>query len=274
MKKRILIFLLISNIAYASQPSLTIETPTKSKSFSTTDLLKMDVAHLTMNNSRAYLGITMKYEAVKLCEILKPFHVKQSDTVELISSDNFAVLVPAKYVLNCANHTPIGYLAIETADKPWPKLLHNNPDKSHADEGTAGPFAVIWVNAANLSNEYWAWKVVTIKVHDKLDPKIYLNAPSTDDKQVLNGYHIYVSHCAACHTINKIGKAVIGPDLNIPRNPTEYYSDVTLKKFIRDPQSVRKKKNDHMSGTSEETLSNKDLNDLVVYLRYMSKHKE
>jgi cytochrome c2 len=269
-------FIIHSN-AYASsnEPALTIVTPTTKQTFDVTQLLKMNVVNIPMTDSRAYPGMKINYTAIKLCDLLKPFHVKESDTIEFITTDHFSSLIPASFILHCTNKTSIGYLAIEPIDKPWPKLKYNNTDATQPDAGTAGPFAVIWVNPAKsyISNEYWAWKVTSITVHDKLDAKSYISAPDTHNKQILNGYNAYISRCATCHTINNIGKATIGPDLNIPKNPTEYYSDETLKKFIRDPQSVRKKKNDRMSGTNEESLSNHDLNALVEYLHYMAKHK-
>lgn len=279
--KLVLIFFtsIFSQYAYSLPDTAILEvmTPTSSTTFTRTMLLTFPVYHININNSRAYLNRPMSYQAIKLCDILKPYHLSATDTVELISSDNFSAILPASVITNCSNKTAIGFIAIEPEHKPWPQLKYNNPDKNHPDDGTAGPLAVIWVHPEKsyISNEYWAWKLVKIKIHHQLVENMYLRAPNTKNKRILNGYHAYISRCAGCHTINKIGNAVIGPDLNTPKNPTEYFeSDAQFKKFIRDPQSVRVKANDRMSGTNEEFLSNKDLDDLIIYLKYMTKHRE
>lgn len=274
-----LLFFMFANFALAATPSptLTVETPFTAKIFTRDMLLAMTVERIKMNDSRAYLNQPMSYQAIKFCDLLQPFHLLPTDTVELISSDNFAALVTAKTIMSCSNQTATGYIAIEPEHHPWPTLKYNNPDKNHPDDGTAGPFAVIWVNPEQsyISNEYWAWKLVKIRVHHQLNQHDYLPAPATSNKKIINGYHAYVSRCAGCHTINKIGSGVIGPDLNTPKNPTEYFpSDKVLKKFIRDPQSVRVKANDRMSGTNKEFLSDNDLDDLIAYLRYVARHRE
>jgi cytochrome c2 len=274
----ILSLLVGRTFAQATQdPTLTIITPTTTKVLTRSYLLShYNIAHISMKDSRAYLGIKLNFTAVKLCDILKAFNVHPNDTIELISSDNFFSLVPAKAIIACTNKTAIAYVAIEPEHQPWPQLKYNNPDQHSPNTGSAGPFKIIWLHPEKsyISNEYWAWKVVKIKIHPKLDEKIYLSAPSTKDKHILNGYHAYVSRCLGCHTINHVGKGKIGPDLNAPVSAVKRFNDdALLKKFIRDPQSVRPKKNDRMSGTNEQFLSNKDLDDLVLYLHYMAEHQ-
>jgi cytochrome c2 len=273
--------LLLANVFADSNsnddPALTIITPKEKKVLTRTQLLKTkNITQITMTNSRAYPGVKLNFTAIKLCDILRPLHIRKNDMVELITSDNFSSLVPAKVVMACTTKTSIAYLAIEPKQHPWPQLKYNNPDQYNRDMSSAGPYKIIWLHPEKsyISNEYWAWKVKTIKIHYKLNEKIYLPAPSTKNLNIQNGYNAYVSRCLGCHTINRIGKAKIGPDLNVPVSAVKRFNnDNLLKKFIRNPQSVRAKKNDRMSGTSEQFLSNKDLDDLVLYLHYMAEHK-
>ena len=273
MKKTlfILLMLILPHVySHGSEATLTIESKKGNFSFTRSSLLSMkNITHVIMSNNRAYPGIIINYNAIKLCDLLKPFPIKPADMLEFIAADKFSVLIPANKVLSCDKNSAIGYLAIEPVKK-WP-LLNNKTNT------TAGPFDVIWTNPEKsyISNEYWAWSVVKITHHKKLDPKIFMTKPSIRDMQIINGYDVYMSHCAGCHSINKMGKGMIGPDLNIPKNPVEYYpNDTTLKKFIRDPQSVRIIKNDRMSGSGEDFLKNPDLNDLISYFHYMVKHKK
>lgn len=268
----ILVLLLMSTYAYSNgnEATLTIESNKSNFSFSRSNILAMkNITHVLMSNNRAYPGIEINYTVIKLCDLLKPYSIDPTDMLEFIAADKFSVLIPANKVMSCDKNSAIGYLAIEPAEK-WPVL--NNKTNT-----TAGPFDVIWVNPEKsyISNEYWAWSVIKITIHKMLDPKVFMTMPITRDVHIKNGFNVYISHCAGCHTINNVGKGMIGPDLNIPKNPVEYYpNDITLKKFIRDPQSVRIIKNDRMSGSGEDFLNNSDLNDLISYFHYMVKHKK
>lgn len=259
------ILMAISAHPNQNEPTLTIETNIQRSKL----LATQNIAQISMSNNRAYPGIKMNYTSIRLCDLLKPYQIEPTDMLEFISADKFSVLIPARKVMTCNKNSAIGYLAVEPTKK-WP-LLKNGTNT------TAGPFDVIWINPEKsyISNEYWAWSVIKITVHKKLDPNIFMSRPDTKDVHIQRGFDVYISHCAGCHSINNVGKGVIGPDLNIPKNPVEYYpNDVTLKKFIRDPQSVRKIENDRMSGSGEDFLNNADLDDLISYFHYMVKHKK
>lgn len=276
-------FALVTSLAFGSntakQPTLTIKDNNNELVLTRDQLLSQNnrkSQKLNMTNSRAYLGVNMRYQAVKICDLLKPFTIKQSDTIEFVSSDNFYALVPAHHVTNCDTDKSVAYIAIETSDRPWPKLTYNNPNRHQPDHGTAGPFAVVWTKPEvdYISNEYWAWKIIQINILHQGNISNVIPAPQHVKQAIRNGYHAYVSRCSGCHTINHIGKGKIGHDLNLPTNALTHFADTkTFKKFVRDPQSVRKKANDRMSGTSEQFLSNNDLDDLTAYLSYIGKHK-
>lgn len=267
-----ILLMLISAHAYCNkqEPILTIESKGAHINFPRSKLLAMkNITSIKMSDNRAYPGMMMNYTAIRLCDLLGPYQINNTDMLEFIAADHFSVLIPANKVMSCDKNSAIGYLAIEPAEK-WP-LLNNN---THT---TAGPFDVIWLypEKSYISNEYWAWSVIKITIHKKLDPKIVIGAPRTQNIHIKRGYEVYVSHCAGCHSINKAGKGSIGPDLNIPKNPVEYYpNDATLKQFIRDPQSIRIIKNDRMSGSGNDFLKNKDLDDLILYFHYMVKQKQ
>ncbi len=160
-------------------------------------------------------------------------------------------------------------LAIEP-DKRWP-IIDNHT------QTTAGPYEIIWLHPERsyISDEYWAWSVVSIKISNKMDYKEVMAPPETKNKAIINGYGFYISHCEGCHTLNHVGKSHIGPDLNCPKNPWEYYTDEKiLKQFIRDPKSVRNLANSRMSGSSKQFLSDNDLNDLLQFYNYMQQHKK
>src|SRR5881392_899523 len=93
------------------------------------------------------------------------------------------------------------------------------------------------------------------------------------DASVKRGFAVAVKNCLVCHTLNLGGDASVGPDLNVPFNPTEYLRADALRRLIRDPQSLRRWPGARMPGFSSAVLSDRDLNDLLAYLRNMADRK-
>lgn len=271
-----LIITFTASFAHAAEPIFSIETSKHQAAFTRSELEKMKITtQLTISNNRAYPHKSLTYNVVKLCELLKPYAVDNKEMLEFVATDNFVVLIPAAKIMNCHNAEPVAYLAIEPKEK-WPLL-----DEKYGKNVTAGPFDVIWTvpKGKIISDEYWAWSVVAVKSHLKLDEKTFQTAPKVSDPAVqarlTRGYDAYIGHCAGCHTMNNIGKGHVGIDLNIPKSPVEYYpDDAVLKKFIRDPQSVHHLPSRKMSGSSVETLPDGDLNDMIYYFHYMAEHKK
>lgn len=258
--------------AYLGQPclasTLTIIGQNQTVILDTKQLRSLKIEAIEMNYNRAYPNTKMIYQSIKLCYLLKKYHINPANTLEFVAKDHFSVLIPANKVLNCKKNSSIAYLAIEP-DEKWPILFnHTNT--------TAGPYAVIWTNPERsyISDEYWAWSVTKIIEHKKIDQSIVISAPANIPQKVkskiLNGYRIYVNHCSSCHTIKNIGKATIGPDLIYPKTIFDYYPDKKLlKQFIRNPESVRKIPNGRMSGSSYTGLNDSDLEDLIDYFDFI-----
>jgi mono/diheme cytochrome c family protein len=94
-----------------------------------------------------------------------------------------------------------------------------------------------------------------------------------EDHPVKRGFALFQRNCFACHKLNGSGDGSLGPDLNIPMNPTEYLTEKALRQYVRDPQSVRRWAGSRMSGFGTSVLSENDLDDLVAYLRHMATRK-
>jgi cytochrome c1 len=62
----------------------------------------------------------------------------------------------------------------------------------------------------------------------------------------------------------------MGPDLNLPHNPTEYFQPWALKAFIRNPGSIRDWPERKMQGFQKSSLSDSDLDAIIAYLTYMA----
>ena len=90
---------------------------------------------------------------------------------------------------------------------------------------------------------------------------------------VRRGYAVFEKNCSVCHTLNLGGDATVGPDLNVPYNPTEYMRVDALRRLIRDPQSLRRWPAAKMPAFETRSLSDRDLTDLLAYLRHMADRK-
>jgi cytochrome c1 len=69
------------------------------------------------------------------------------------------------------------------------------------------------------------------------------------------------------------GSASAGPDLNLPMNPMEYFTDAGLRALIRDPRSVRVWPEQRMPGFTVENLSDEELGLILAYLSHMADRK-
>ncbi|MNJ74677.1 Cytochrome c [compost metagenome] len=81
---------------------------------------------------------------------------------------------------------------------------------------------------------------------------------------------MFQQNCLACHRLNGAGDAQVGPDLNVPHNPTEYFRPEYLRQLIRDPQSLRQWPQAKMPGFAESVLSEQELDALLAYLGHMA----
>jgi mono/diheme cytochrome c family protein len=91
------------------------------------------------------------------------------------------------------------------------------------------------------------------------------NAPS----EAWSGFAAYEKHCFGCHTMNRQGDARMGPDMNLPMNPTEYFTESALKKLVRDPKSVRVWNGGVMPGFDASRLGEAELDSIIAYLKHM-----
>ena len=208
----------------------------------------------------------MRYRAVPLAGLLRG--IAPIDHLQFVGADGFAAEIPASLILN--GHGSKAWLAIEEAAHPWPAV----PDQ----HGSAGPFYIVWTRpqAARVGSEQWPYQLATIRKLDSIAarfPAILPGPGVPPDSPIRRGLVVFQRTCFACHTLNGAGDAKLGPDLNIPHNPTEYLRADLLRAYIRDPQSLRRWPQAKMTGFDRQALSDADLDALLAYLRHMAEHK-
>ena len=258
----ILLFSLNSTVLAAS---LSIQVNEKTKIYHSYPLLKSDdIEKVTLKNIPIYPNIEITYKAIKLATLLNDFKIPYEGHLALHALDGYVAHFPLKKLLNRKNAT--AYIAIEDPSNKWPNLK--------LKEGTAGPYFLIWKSHGknNLNQEDWTYKISKIELSDSLDKLFSKIVPKVkmSNKAIWNGFAVFKHNCIVCHKINEQGHSDVGPDLNVPHSPTEYFKIAYLKKYIRSPKSLRKWKNSQMLNFPENELSNKDLNDLISYLEHMA----
>ncbi|MCO7596055.1 MULTISPECIES: cytochrome c [Pseudomonas] len=208
----------------------------------------------------------MHYRAVPLAALLDG--VGAGDHLQAVALDGFAAEMPAGPLLQTGPAR--AWLAIEDPARPWPALGPGKP--------SAGPFYLVWTDpqASGIRPEQWPFQITTIRrlasVQERF-PALLPDAGLPADDPVRRGFALFQQNCLACHRLNGAGDAQFGPDLNVPYNPTEYFQPGFLRRYIRDPQSLRQWPQGRMPGFAQSVLSDQALNDLIAYLAHMATRK-
>ncbi|WP_460143572.1 c-type cytochrome [Pseudomonas sp. S3_B08] len=245
---------------------LDLQLGANSRTWQTEELLKHpQLQTLTINNDVSYKK-DMTYRAVPLAALLTG--VRPEDHLQAVALDGFAAELAAAPLLN--KDGARAWLAIEDPARPWPPLS--------AGKHSAGPFYLVWTDpqAGNISPEQWPFEVASIKLMAPVAqrfPALLPDPALKADDPVNQGFALFQKNCLACHRLNGAGDAQFGPDLNIPYSPTEYFGADFLKRYIRDPQSLRQWPQAKMPGFSAEVLPDTDLEMLVGYLKHMAGRK-
>lgn len=236
------------------------------QTYTTAQLLaRGDVRSISVPDDVAFKR-AMRYRAVPLKALLEG--ASAQDALLFVATDGFAAEIPAALIRQA--HGSEAWLAIEEPRQPWPALGEG--------KGGAGPFYVVWTDpsAMNIGPEQWPYQLATIRrlppVAERF-PAIRPDPALQPDSLVQHGFAVFQRTCFTCHTLNGQGDARLGPDLNIPHNPTEYLRADLLRAYIRDPQSLRHWPQARMPGFNQQVLSDTDLDALLAYLQHMAGRK-
>lgn len=210
----------------------------------------------------------MRYRAVPLAVVLRELGLTAADTLEVVATDGFVAQLPGALALQQGAGHAQPWLAIEPKDAPWPVL----PDRPHG----AGPMYIVWPVDQGVSSEQWPYAVARMHVREAPErrwPEIAVSPALPAEDPARRGQAIFIVQCMACHTMNGAGGATMGPDLNRPMSPVEYFQPQALRQLVRNTASVRRWPAQAMPAFSAEQLSDASLDDLIAYLRHMAQRR-
>lgn len=219
---------------------------------------RLQPAQLTVNDPVYRTRKT--YEGFWLHDVLKLEGVLEHPGDELVlkCADGYAPTLPWKQIRK--GHGLLAFREVGRAEG-WEKFQQGKKTI------TPAPFYLIWAEAD--SSLPWPYQVVSVSAvsfeqkYGEIFPK---DLPA--NHAVRRGFEVYRKECSKCHSINLRG-GELGPELNFPRNITEYRDEKTLRAFIRNPASFRARS--AMPGFPQ--LSDEQLDDGLAYLRWVKDRK-
>lgn len=209
-----------------------------------------------------------EYQAYPLVEILKKISVPDS-----IKLDELVIVFTAVdgYKVSMAYKDAFheeGYIALK--DKAAPENKKWFDFKFGKQTMTPAPYYLVWPKKDLDEWRYpWPFQLASISLQPA---KVYFGAaaPAGGDKTVTAGFNLFSRYCIRCHSVNRSGGEV-GPELNIPKNITEYFKEEALAGFILNATAFR-------AGTKmpvfEKLLSVNEAQDIVSYLKQMKLEKK
>lgn len=253
-----------------ADPSLSIVSGTESKTWSRKQLWDHPAAQtLEVKDDPAYPGKTMVYHAVPAWTLFEGITVPADATLLFRCLDGFSAPINRDRVLAHEEKASIAFIAIEPEKPRWPEVKAGQ---------TAGPFYLVWKDPkkSGIAREEWPFQLASFEVKPSVASQFPQILPDPDlgkNHAVSRGYQAFVKNCFACHTMNRQGASHMGPDLNVPRNPTEYLGASLIRVVVRNPQNLRFWPESKMAGFTREQLSDSDLSDIIAYLKHMAGRK-
>lgn len=179
------------------------------------------------------------YRGFDLLDLLKKSgYVKRPiKTLKFLCRDNYAPEI------DLSLHALKLFIAFEEADK----LGYFEPISEGKVVLNPQPFFVMTYRSEDFETFAWPHQVMRVEVNPdegkylisaNLSHKRHGKLSSEEKIAIEKGEKAFSQHCLACHSINLHG-GQIGPELNIPKNITEYRDRDFLKQFIVNPRSFR-----------------------------------
>lgn len=255
-----LAMLLIGASVNAQSPAavLTVDSDRGSQSLSLDDLRgRLETREIEVINPD--LGRPVRYLTFSLADVLKLMDASDAEDLVFHCLDGYESNTAAANVARFDLRLAYGEDGVpgQWSSIPTGKTMTN-----------PAPFIVISANTSDSKVFSWPFQMTRIEAVS-FARKFPLTLPTgaAADSDVARGFAVFREQCLRCHSVNLQGGEV-GPELNIPKNITEYRSTDFLRQWIRDPNQFRARA--RMPPTQ---LTAREIDEVIAYLQFMARHK-
>jgi len=249
--------------ALAAEPVLTTAHPGNTKTWTLAQLQQLAAVQQVSLDDPSYQQ-RKTYRGMDFHQLLAKTGFPQlhaDDTLVLTASDGYAPTLSVQLLQQ--QRALLVFAEAGQADFSFTPLQQGKGMLSPA------PFYLVWPDAGNTAAQYpWPYQLVKIELIRFADRYNQVIPAATASAQAQQGFALFKQNCLKCHSINLQG-GVLGPELNAPKNVTEYWQLHDLKAFIRNPASYRYQSK--MPAFSH--LSDSDIDAVLVYLTQMKQQK-
>jgi mono/diheme cytochrome c family protein len=204
-------------------------------------------------------GRQKHYKGVALAPIVKAAYgeVDAKQQFVIRATDGYAIPTTGETLT-----TDGAYLAFRDREAP-------NWDPIGPQKVSPGPFYMVWRGAEHTDANVYPWPYAMQQIDAVTLETLYAKASPGDGAStaVKHGFELVLHRCIKCHAVNGQG-GHLGPELNIPKNVTEYWPADLIKSYIKDPSALR-----YGNMPPNPDLSDKDIEDIYAYLSTMKDHK-
>ncbi len=195
-------------------------------------LATLPTRKVLVRNDKLYGG-DHEYEGYKIEAVIAWLSQRTRVSVDnaamsLIASDGYLSRVSLRELPKRA-----GILAFRESGGSREKPFRDS--KSATVPFNPGPYYLIWEGTFD-DKLPTPWGVTSVSLAADDIPAEHI--PPHDTPQLNRGLEIWRTHCSKCHAINKIG-GTMGPELNVPKNVTEYWQPERLRELIENPATLR-----------------------------------
>lgn len=229
------------------------------KKLSVAELSKLSPIVTVAARDDEYGGRTKKYKAFLLAPVLEKAFGKKDfgdDEALLTALDGYVVSLPMQKLV-----TERAYIAVDDVDVPGFEAV--GPKKVNP-----GPYYLVWAKDQqhDLTQFPRPYQLASI-ARASYESRFPHTLPPANDAAAQAGFRIFKSVCVHCHAVNREGGRV-GPELNVPKNVLEYWSEAQVKAYVKNPSTFR-----YGNMPPQPQLNDVDLDHLIAYLRAMQKAK-